>query len=82
MKALGDYINSKGLKFGIHYCAGTPTCNGYPGCRGHEFHDARLYASWGVDYLKYDWCAHGTADAKETYKNMRDALFAAKRPIV
>ena len=82
MKALADYIHSKGLKFGIHNCAGNTTCNGFPGGRGHEYQDARLYASWGVDYLKYDWCDHGTADAKETYKTMSDALYAAKRPIV
>jgi len=82
MKALGDYIHSKGLKFGIHNCAGTKTCSGYPGGRGHEFQDARAYASWGVDYLKYDWCSHGTADAHETYKTMGDALYSAKRPIV
>jgi alpha-galactosidase len=82
MKALADYIHSKGLKFGIHNCAGTKTCNGFPGGRGHEFQDARLYASWGVDYLKYDWCYHGTADSKETYKTMGDALYAAGRPVV
>ncbi len=82
MKALADYIHSKGLKFGIHNCAGTSTCNGFPGGRGHEFQDAMLYASWDVDYLKYDWCAHGTANAQETYKTMRDALYAAKRPVV
>lgn len=82
MKALGDYIHSKGFKFGIHNCAGTRTCAGYPGGRGHEFEDARTYASWGVDYIKYDWCNHGTANAEETYKTMRDALYAAGRPIV
>jgi alpha-galactosidase len=82
MKALGDYIHAKGLKFGIHNCAGTKTCAGYPGGRGHEFQDARTYASWGVDYLKYDWCEHGTANAQETYKTMRDGLFTAGRPIV
>jgi alpha-galactosidase len=82
MKALGDYIHSKGFKFGIHNCAGTRTCASYPGGRGHEFEDARTYASWGVDYIKYDWCNHGTANAEETYKTMRDALYAAGRPIV
>jgi alpha-galactosidase len=82
MKALADYVHSKGLKFGIHNCAGNTTCNGFPGGRGHEYQDARLYASWGVDFLKYDWCDHGTANARETYKTMSDALFAAKRPIV
>jgi alpha-galactosidase len=82
MKALGNYIHSKRLKFGIHNCAGTKTCAGYPGGRGHEYQDARLYASWGVDFLKYDWCSHGTANSEETYKTMRDAIHAAGRPIV
>jgi alpha-galactosidase len=82
MKALGDYLHSRGFKFGIHNCAGNTTCSGYPGGRGHEFQDARTYASWGVDYLKYDWCDHGTADARETYKTMSDALYAAGRPVV
>jgi alpha-galactosidase len=82
LKALGDYLHAKGFKFGIHNCAGTKTCADYPGGRGHEFQDARSYASWGVDYLKYDWCNHGTANAQETYKTMRDALHTAGRPIV
>jgi alpha-galactosidase len=82
MKAVGDYLHSKGFKFGIHNCAGTKTCSGFPGGRGHEFEDARTYASWGVDYLKYDWCNHGTANAEETYKTMRDGLYAAGRPVV
>jgi alpha-galactosidase len=82
LKAIGDYLHSKGFKFGIHSCAGTKTCAGFPGGRGHEFQDARNYAAWGVDYLKYDWCEHGTADARETYKTMRDALRAAGRPVV
>jgi alpha-galactosidase len=82
MKALGDFLHEKGFKFGIHNCAGTLTCSGFPGGRGHEFEDARTYASWGVDYLKYDWCSHGTANAEETYRTMRDALYAAGRPIV
>jgi alpha-galactosidase len=82
MKALGDYLHNMGFKFGIYNCAGTKTCAGYPGGRGHEYQDARLYASWGVDYLKYDWCNTGTANAPETYKTMRDALYAAGRPIV
>ena len=55
MKAFADYVHSKGLKFGIYNCAGTKTCGGYPGTHGYEYQDARLYASWGVDYLKYDW---------------------------
>ena len=81
MKALGDFLHSKGFKFGIHNCAGTRTCADFPGGRGHEYQDALTYASWGVDFLKYDWCNHGTADARETYKTMRDALHAAGRPI-
>lgn len=82
MKAVADYVHSKGMKFGIHSCAGKTTCNGMPGGMGHEYQDARLYASWGVDYLKYDWCDHGTGDARQLYTNMRDALYATKRPIV
>ena len=82
MKAVGDYLHARGFLFGIHNCAGTKTCAGLPGGRGHEFQDARAYASWGVDYLKYDWCNHGTANSEETYKTMRDALHAAGRPIV
>lgn len=82
LKALGDYLHEKGFKFGIHNCAGTKTCASYPGGRGHEYQDARSYASWGVDYLKYDWCNHGSANAEETYKTMRDALYAAGRPVV
>ncbi|HEY5080309.1 MAG TPA: glycoside hydrolase family 27 protein, partial [Opitutaceae bacterium] len=82
MKALAAYVHSKGLKFGIYGCAGSKTCAGYPGGRGHEFQDARTYASWDVDYLKYDWCNRGTANAPETYRIMGDALRAAARPIV
>jgi len=82
MKHLADYIHSKGLKFGIYSCAGTKTCQGRPGGRGHEYQDARTYASWGVDYLKYDWCYATTQDARASYTTMRDALYAAGRPIV
>lgn len=82
LKALGDYLHEKGFKFGIHNCAGNRTCADFPGGRGHEYQDARTYASWGIDFLKYDWCDHGTADARETYKTMRDALHTAGRPIV
>ncbi len=66
MKYLADYVHSKGLKFGIYSCAGTRTCEGRPAGRGHEFQDARTYARWGVDYLKYDWCNTGTQDAKSS----------------
>lgn len=82
MKALADYIHSKGLKFGIYSDVGEKTCGGRPGSRGHEYQDALTYASWGVDYLKYDWCYAGELNAKEAYKTMRDALYAAGRPIV
>ena len=67
MKYLADYVHSKGLKFGIYSCAGTRTCEGRPGGRGHEFQDALTYARWGVDYLKYDWCNTGTQEAKSSY---------------
>ncbi len=82
MKALGDWLHARGFKFGIYSCAGPRTCADYPGSWGHEFQDARLFASWGVDYLKYDWCNAGTADARDAYKRMRDALHAAGRPVV
>lgn len=82
MKYLADYIHSKGLKFGIYSCAGTKTCQGRPGGRGYEFQDARTYARWGVDYLKYDWCNHSTQDSKASYSIMRDALYKAGHPIV
>lgn len=82
MKALGDYLHERGFKFGIYGCAGRKTCAGYPGSWGHEFQDARKFAEWGVDYLKYDWCHSGEANAKDAYLRMRDALYAAGRPIV
>jgi alpha-galactosidase len=82
IKALADYVHSKGLKLGIYSDAGTRTCGGRPGSRDHEFQDAKTYAAWGVDYLKYDWCnAEGLA-APEAYKKMSQALRAAGRPIL
>ena len=82
MKALAEYIHSKGLKFGIYSCAGIQTCAGYPGGRGHEYQDAITYAQWGVDYLKYDWCNTDGLSAVGSYTTMRDALHAAGRPVV
>jgi alpha-galactosidase len=82
MKAFADYVHSKGLKFGIYNCAGSKTCAGYPGTRGHEYEDARLYASWGVDFLKYDWCNTDSLNTPEAYKTMSAALRATGRPIV
>jgi alpha-galactosidase len=57
MKALADYIHSKGLKIGIYSSPGPKTCAGFEGSLGHEEQDAQLYASWGIDYLKYDLCS-------------------------
>lgn len=82
MKAVSDYVHSKGLKFGLYNCAGTKTCAGYPGTRGYEYQDARLYASFGIDYLKFDWCNTDGINAKEAYTTMSKALKAAGRPIV
>ncbi|MEO9131466.1 MAG: glycoside hydrolase family 27 protein, partial [Sphingomonas sp.] len=82
LKALGDYIHSKGLKFGIYSDAGMKTCGGRPGSQGHEYQDALTYARWGVDYLKYDWCSTGTRNAEEAYALMEDALRATGRDIV
>ena len=82
MKALAEYVHSKGLKFGIYSDAGAKTCGGYAGSRGHEYQDALTYAHWGVDYLKYDWCGCGDLNAAGAYTTMRDALYAAGRPIV
>jgi alpha-galactosidase len=81
MKALGDYLHSKGLKFGIYSDAGLNTCACYAGSQGHEFQDAYRYAQWGVDYLKYDWCFHGTLNPVDAYTLMRSALRKTGRPI-
>lgn len=91
MKALGDYIHGKGLKFGIYQAPNEKTCaqgvGTYPGStgsKGHEVQDAAAFASWGVDYLKYDWCSgSGTlGEQVERFTIMRDALRATGRPIV
>ena len=82
MKALADYVHSKGLKLGIYSDAGAKTCGGKPGSRGHEYQDALTYAQWGIDYLKYDWCGCEDLNAKGAYTTMRDALYAAGRPMV
>lgn len=86
IKALADYIHAKGLKFGMYSCAGTHTCAGYPGSFEHEFQDARQFAAWEVDYLKYDYCYKPrTMDGELLYRRMglalknsgRDILFSA-----
>ncbi|MGL1885783.1 MAG: glycoside hydrolase family 27 protein [Reichenbachiella sp.] len=82
IKALADYIHSKGLKFGIYSDAGWETCGGRPGSRGREYQDAMTYANWGVDYLKYDWCNTEGLKGEGAYLTMRDALYEAGRPIV
>ncbi|MET3986885.1 alpha-galactosidase [Streptomyces sp. PvR034] len=82
--AVADYVHGKGLKFGIYTSAGTKTCDtaGFPGGLGHEQQDANLFASFGVDYLKYDNCNNQGVDAKKRYTAMRDALRNTGRPIV
>jgi alpha-galactosidase len=82
IKALADYVHSKGLKLGIYSDAGNKTCGGRPGSRGHEYQDAWTYAQWGVDYLKYDWCGGEDLNAKGAYTTMHDALLATGHPIV
>ena len=82
IRALADYVHAKGLKFGIYSDAGTLTCEKRPGSRGYEFQDARQYAAWGVDYLKYDWCSTSTQNQQASYSIMRDALVKSGRPIV
>lgn len=85
MKALADYVHSKGLKLGIYSSPGPLTCAGYEGSYGHEAQDAKTYAKWGIDYLKYDWCGAGRiyqdSDMRAVYQKMGDALQASGRPI-
>jgi alpha-galactosidase len=82
MKALADYVHSRGLLFGIYSSAGTRTCAGYPASLDHETTDARTFASWGVDYLKYDNCHDAGRPATARYEAMAKALRATGRPIV
>lgn len=82
MKALAAYIHSKGLKLGIYSDAGSETCGGHPGSRGYEFQDALIYAKWGVDYLKYDWCNTEGLQAEGAYKTISAALKKTGRPII
>jgi len=82
IKPLADYVHAKGLKFGIYTDAGRKTCQGRPGTYGHEVVDARTFAAWGVDYVKEDWCYADSLDAPTQYQKFRDALHAARRPIV
>jgi alpha-galactosidase len=86
MKALADAVHGKGLKLGIYSSPGPFTCAGYEGSYGHEADDARTYAAWGIDYLKYDWCGaarlYRDSEMQAVYQKMGDALRATGRPIV
>ena len=86
MKALGDYIHSKGLKFGIYSSPGPKTCGQYEGSYRHEEQDARTYAEWGVDFVKYDWCSAGKVykpeEMRAAYRKMYDAIRRTGRPMV
>jgi alpha-galactosidase len=82
MKALADYVHGQGLKFGLYSDAGTGTCAKRPGSKDHEAIDARTYAEWGVDYLKYDWCNTDGQDTRDSYARMGRELRATGRPIV
>jgi len=86
MKALADYVHGKGLKIGIYSSPGPNTCAGYEGSFGHEEQDARTYAAWGIDYLKYDWCGarnlYTDEEMQAVYQKMGDALLKSGRPIL
>src|SRR5690349_12704620 len=86
MKALADYVHSKGLKLGIYSSPGPNTCAGYEGSYGHEEQDAKTFAAWGIDYLKYDWCGarnlYSDEEMQAVYQTMGDALLKSGRPIV
>jgi alpha-galactosidase len=86
MKALADYVHGKGLKIGIYSSPGPNTCEGYEGSYGHEDQDARTWAAWGIDYVKYDWCGarniYTDSEMQAVYQKMGDALLAVHHPIV
>jgi alpha-galactosidase len=86
MKALADYVHSKGLKLGIYSTPGPTTCGGYEGSYAHEEQDAKSYAEWGIDYLKYDWCSasrlYQEKDMQAAYQKMGEALQKSGRKIV
>lgn len=86
MKALADYVHGKGLKIGIYSSPGPNTCAGYEGSYGHEEQDARTYAAWGIDYLKYDWCGarniYTDEEMQAVYQKMGDALLKVGHPIL
>ena len=89
MLALSDYLHRRGLKFGIYSSPGPKTCGNFTGSYQHEAQDAKTYAEWGVDYLKYDWCSYGEIDKspdldgmKKPYLVMQKALTDAPRDIL
>ena len=86
MKALAAYVHSHGFLFGIYSSPGPKTCGGYEGSFGHEAQDARTYAGWGVDFLKYDWCSATKVYRPEhmegAYLKMHQAMMAAGRPMI
>ncbi|MEK7256051.1 MAG: putative Ig domain-containing protein [Bacteroidota bacterium] len=93
MKALGDYLHGQGLKFGVYSSPGASTCGGLEGSLHHEFSDAKTWASWGVDYVKYDWCSYTDFLGKPQkdwsleeqalpYRKLSDALEATGRDII
>lgn len=83
MKALADYVHDLGFLFGMYSCAGVRTCAGYPSSFDHEFVDAKTFAEWGVDYLKYDFCNFpSSAEGKNRYATMSMALKASGRDIL
>ena len=83
IKALADYVHSKGLKFGLYTDAGTEDCvSGAPGSKGFEDKDASSFADWGVDYVKEDWCNTGGMSAQDAYTKMSRAMQVTGRPMV
>jgi alpha-galactosidase len=88
MKALADYVHSKGLKIGIYSSPGPKTCAGYEGSFGHEEQDAKTFAAWGIDYLKYDLCSDldiykdDASTLQAIYQKMGQALQETGRPII
>lgn len=87
MKALADYVHSRGLKLGIYSSPGPKTCAGYTGSYGHVAQDAKTFASWGIDYIKYDLCSgegifRTAGEVKAAYQEMGEALQASGRDIV
>lgn len=86
MKGLGDYIHGHGFKFGIYSSPGPKTCGGFPGSYGYEKQDAEIYAEWGVDFLKYDWCSarkvYEPDQIEAVYEKMHEAILHAGRPMI